>query len=139
MGPSSPRASFWVAAAPSCDFNLSRPSTQAVVCPSSRAIAFGVRPSSSASDETTCASSSAVRVRGGALAASKSRLCSMLSVEDSTTTGTSSHPSSCQRRRRLKPSTTSHPPAELATTRKGKFATKAVRKQTGGAPGRSAA
>ena len=139
VGPSSPRDSFWAATVPSCALSLSRRSTQSVVWPSSRPIALGVRPSSCASDETTWASSIAVMVRGGALAANKSRLCSTLSAEASTTTGTCCSPCSCQRRTRLNPSITSQPPAGLSTTRTGKSATAAGRERSGSTPGRSRA
>jgi len=139
VGPSSPRDSFWAATVPSCDLSLSRRSTQSVVWPSSRPIVLGVRPSSSASDETTWAWSSAVMVRRGALAANKSRLCSTLSAEASRTTGICCSPCACQRRMRLNPSITSQPPAGLATTRTGKSATAAGRERSGSTPGRSRA
>jgi hypothetical protein len=70
-------------------------------------MAFGDSPSSLANDDTTRASSNAVIVRGGALATSSSRLCSMGEAGVSTTTGTSVCPARCQRPTRLNPSRTS--------------------------------
>lgn len=99
-----------------------RDSTHAGLCPSSRAMAPGVILSSSLSERTTFASSSAVTVRGGALASSSSRLCSAAEAGRSTTTGTEVAPRSRQRERRLKPSRTSKPPSESATTRRGSSA-----------------
>jgi len=81
--------------------------TQPGLWPKSRAMPLGVSPSSSASEQATFASSSAVTVRGGALAKSSSRLCSAAEAGRSTTTGTAVAPCSRQRERRLKPSRTS--------------------------------
>ncbi len=75
----------------------SRDSTQPFLCPKSRAMPLGVSPSSLASEQATLASSSAVTVRGGALARSNSRLCSVTEAGRSTTTGTSVAPRSRQR------------------------------------------
>ena len=69
-------------------------------------MALGDSPSSLANDDTTRASSNAVIVRGGALAISSSRLCSMGEAGVSTTTGTRLCPCRCQRSMRLKPSMT---------------------------------
>jgi hypothetical protein len=66
----------------------SRRSTQVVLRPHSSATARTESPSSSTSDATMRASSSAVSVRGGAFAASMSRLCSTGVDKGSTTTGT---------------------------------------------------
>ena len=84
-----------------------RRSTQEGFFLSVRAIVFGPSWSSSLSEATTRASSMIESVRGGAFAASTSRLASYGSVTLSTTTGTTSAPSPTQRSRRLKPSTTS--------------------------------
>lgn len=83
---------------------------------------LGVSPSSSASEPTTLASSSAVTVRGGALAKSSSRLCSTVEPGRSMTTGTAVAPCSRQRSRRLKPSRTSKPPPAAGATRSGNSA-----------------
>ena len=66
----------------------SRRSTQVVLRPHSSATARAESPSSSTSDATMRASSSAVSVRGGAFAARMSRLCSAGDDKGSTTTGT---------------------------------------------------
>jgi hypothetical protein len=66
----------------------SRRSTQVVLRPHNSATARADSPSSSISDATMRASSSAVSVRGGAFAARMSRLCSTAADAGSTTTGT---------------------------------------------------
>jgi hypothetical protein len=58
---------------------------------------LAVSPSSSASEQATFASSSAVMVRGGALASSSRRLCSIAEPGRSTTTGTAIAPCARQR------------------------------------------
>jgi hypothetical protein len=102
----SPVDSFCCATGPRREPSFRRRSTQSGVCPSSFAMALGDRPSSLASDDTTRASSNAVIVRGGALATSSSRLCSMGEAGVSTTTGTTLWPNRCQRPMRLNPSIT---------------------------------
>lgn len=82
-------------------------------------MAQGVSPSSSASEQTTFASSRAVTVRAGALACNRRRLRSAREAGRSTTTGTVVEPCSRQRSRRLKPSTTSKEPSSWGTTRSG--------------------
>lgn len=74
--------------------SASREETQRTRRPKRRATAVRVSPSSSRNEQTTRASSSGVSVRGGALASSKSRLCSRASVACSTTTGAWVAPSS---------------------------------------------
>lgn len=103
-----------------------RDSTQAGLWPRSRAMPLGVSLSSWASEPTTLASSSAVRVRGGALAKSSSRLFSMAEAGRSTTTGTAVAPCPRQRSRRLKPSRTSKPPSGAGATRSGSSASGSV-------------
>lgn len=105
----------------------SRRSTQLVLCPHSSATARADSPSSSTSDATRRASSSAVNVRGGAFAARMRRLCSTGDDTGSTTTGTWRCPAACQRASRLCPSSTSYWPSPASATRRGNSA-------TGGAP-----
>jgi len=114
-----------------------RASTHPGLCPRRRATALGVSPSSSTSERTTLPSSRAVTVRGGALACSRSRLCSAGQAGRSTTTGTVVEPCSRQRLRRLKPSTTSKEPSSVGTTRSGISASSSGRAWL--SPGRSPA
>lgn len=102
-----PASTFRSTAGASPCARASRRSTQCGFFLSDRAIVFGPSWSSSLSEATARASSMIESVRGGAFAASTSRLASYGSVTLSTTTGTTSAPSPTQRSRRLKPSTTS--------------------------------
>ncbi len=116
-----------------------RRATQSGFRPNRRATAVVVRPSSSTSEQTTRASSSAVVVRPGALTASISRLCSTLRAGDSTTTGTIVAPCSRHRCTRLNPSRTSNTSFSLVSgqgaTRSGSSLPCSARGGT--APGRS--
>ncbi len=85
-------------------------------------MACGPRLSSRRSETTTRASSSAVIVRGGALATSRSRLCSLARPGRSMTAGTSVKPASRQRSKRRNPSTTSKKSSGAGTTRIGRSA-----------------
>jgi len=131
VGPMARWASLRSAAGDRREPSARRDSTQPGLWPSSRAMPLGVSPSSSARERTTLASSRAVVVRGGALASSRSRLCSAGSAGRSTTTGTLVEPCSRQRSRRLKPSRTSKQPSSVGATRSGSSAS------CSGAPGLS--
>jgi len=100
----------------------SRRSTQLVLRPHRSATTRSDSPSSSTSDATMRASSSAVSVRGGAFVARMRRLWSTGDDTGSTTTGTRRCPAACQRARRLCPSSTSYWPAPISATRKGNSA-----------------
>lgn len=114
-----------------------RCATQVGLCWSARAAPATVSPSSVRSDATTRASSSGVRVRGGALAARRRHLSSTRLPGRSTTTGTSVRPASRQHASRLKPSRTSKCPSSVGATRSGSSARSST--VGGGVPGRSAA
>ncbi len=96
-----------------------RRATQTGLRPSRAPTARSLMPSSSIREQTTRASSEAVRVRTGALASSNSRLSSAAEPARSSTTGTSLCPCSSQPASRLKPSMTSQRPSWLGATRMG--------------------
>jgi len=137
VGPMPRRASLCCTAGDKREPIARRASTQPALCPNSRAMPLAVSPSCSTSEQTTFASSSAVTVRGGALAKSSRRLCSAAEAGRSTTTGTLVAPCSRQRSRRLKPSRTSKPPSSVGATRSGSSAS--CSGAPGPSPGRSLA
>ena len=107
VGPMMPRPSSSCARGDNRRPSARRRSTHGRWCPSSRPMAVGPSCSSSRSEQTTRASSSAVVVRRGALATSSRRLHCALDRAPSTTTGTVRWPCSRQRASRLRPSSTS--------------------------------
>jgi len=137
VGPMVPLASLSSATGDSRVPMSTRRATHLSLRLSRRAMALGLRPSSFINEQTTLASSSAVRVRGGELARSSKRLCSTVEFGGSMTTGMWQCPCSRQRARRLKPSMTSYAPSSVGTMRMGSCAV-----QSGsccGAPGRKGA
>ncbi len=137
VGPISPRASLPSAVEDSRVPMSTRRATHCGLRSSWRAIRAGLKPSWLISEQTTRASSSAVRVRSGQLARSSRRLCSAVEHGDSITTGMSRWPCSRHPCRRLKPSRTSYRPSSVGTTRMGSAATSSGARC--GDPGRSAA